>query len=184
MFKTPLEKTIGTNPISLEIDTGVVAGVVAVFAPLITFLYGSQGTVGLTLLLVIIIMDWITGIAAAKKKGIYTSEYGIQGVFRSIVVLMIPSAAHLIDVMFEMPNSIFYSSIAALAYHNGKSVTANAVIAEWDRWIPTYLIDKVLSEIKNKKVRADYRRNELEYEEKRRKSAQKEMNNSENSDNS
>lgn len=158
----PLGRFSNIFNININPETGVFAAIGVIIAPVIEYLYGDGSGKVITLLFLVIAMDWITGIVAANKDGVYTSEYGIEGVFRSIVILLIPAAANYIDQIFDTPGSIFYGTAFALIYHNWKSMTANAVRAKWDKWIPATVINRVLSEVEAKASRAKKRKRELE----------------------
>ncbi|MFC9538675.1 hypothetical protein ACFTQ7_02180 [Lysinibacillus sp. NPDC056959] len=43
-------------------------------------------------------MDWISGIRASKRDKSYGSSYGIDGLFRSLFLLLLPAGGHLLDM--------------------------------------------------------------------------------------
>lgn len=157
-----LSRVFNVSNINIQPESGVLAAIGVGLSPLLTFLYGDGNDKVIILLFLVIAMDWITGVVAANKDQVYTSEYGIEGVLRSIVILLIPSAAKFVDDIFNTPNSIFYGTTFALIYHIGKSVTANAIRANWDKWIPSIVIENLLSEVKAKSTRAKQRKEEIE----------------------
>ena len=81
-------------------------------------------------------MDWISGVRAAKKDETYASEYGIDGIFRTFFILLLP--------------------------HTIQSLTANAIRAGWGRWFPEWLLNKladwVKEEIESKISRSESRK--------------------------
>lgn len=134
----------------------------AIFVPVFHFLYG-EGTVkylGMTLYLMLILMDWAAGYRASKKDGSYASEYGIDGGFRTLFLLAVPAAGHLIDRIIGMPMIAFGFLTVAFALHIWKSMTANAIRAGWDKWVPTWAMNAVSDEIEHKLARAIKRRQE------------------------
>lgn len=112
------------------------------------------------LLASVIAGDWISGTAASRKTGVYSSEYGIPAVFRTILILWIPFIGLLLDKVsvlvfsINQPGYAFYAVTFMLAYHSWNSLTANAYRAGWKRWIPKSVTNFVASEIKAKEDRA------------------------------
>ncbi|SFJ65668.1 Phage-related holin (Lysis protein) [Paenibacillus sp. UNC496MF] len=101
-----------------------------------------------------IFMDWISGVAASKKDGSYASEYGINGILRTIFILCFPAAANMLDFVFHTPGVFFYGVTSGLIFHTWNSLTANSVRAGWEKWIPKAIIKSVQSEINAKQKRA------------------------------
>lgn len=143
----------------------IVAGITgALFTPVFEFLYGEGEVVKaiMTALIFFIVMDWISGIRASKKDDSYGSEYGIDGVFRTFFILLLPAGGHLLDRIFGSPSIIFGAFGLGVLYHIIQSMTANSIRAGWGKWIPdwilTQLTDWVRSEIEAKIARANKRR--------------------------
>lgn len=136
----------------------------AFLVPAFEFLYGSGEPVRAIMAAVIffIIMDWISGIRAAKKDDTYASRYGIDGVVRTMFMLMLPAGGHLLDVVFNFPGIIFGAFAFGLLYHVLQSMTANSIRAGWGDWLPlpvlNALIDWVKSELDKKIQRAESRK--------------------------
>lgn len=136
----------------------------AIFAPVFNFFYGGNKMAsGLMIALVFfIVMDWITGIRAAKKDRTYASKYGIDGVFRTFFILLLPAGGHLLDEAFGFPDIIFGALAVGVLYHTLQSMTANAVRAGWANWFPqkilNWIIKWVESELDKKVARADSRK--------------------------
>jgi toxin secretion/phage lysis holin len=130
------------------------AGLGAVMAPWIELIYGEGRLIPIVLLLVAIMLDWITGIAASQKDKTYSSEYGRHGILRTIFMLTFPILANLLDLMLGTPGLFFYAVILGLIYHTWQSLTANAFRAGWGRWIPDLVIEHIDSELKAKMERS------------------------------
>lgn len=120
------------------------------------FFYGSGQVVilAMTALAFFIVMDWITGSRAAHKDESYESKYGLDGVFRTFFMLLLPAGGHLLDKLisltiesqgfsFGFPPIFFGLFVAGLLYHTIKSMTANAIRAGWGTWIPTWILEKL-----------------------------------------
>ncbi|PFA66951.1 phage holin family protein [Bacillus cereus] len=127
---------------------------------LINFIYGEANLICMVILAQIIILDWITGSRAAKLDGTYSSQYGIDGIARTVVLFLLPSLSHLVDILFNLPNIFFYMITGGLAYHIFNSFIANCARIGWDKWIPTSLLKSVSSEIEAKMKRSNMRQKE------------------------
>jgi len=136
----------------------------AVLVPVFEFLYGSGETSKaiMTTLVFFILMDWLAGIRAAHKDNSYLSKYGIDGVFRTFFMLLLPAGGHFIDKAFGSPGIVFGALAVGVLYHTLKSMTANAIRAGWGDWLPVnilqWLIKWVESELDKKIQRAQSRK--------------------------
>lgn len=136
----------------------------AVMIPVIDYLYGSGESVVtiMSALTFFIVMDWLSGIRAAKKDNTYASKYGIDGVFRTFFMLLLPAGGHLLDNALGSPGIIFGALTVGLLYHVVQSMTANAVRAGWADFLPITVLDWILkwvgSELEKKIARAEERK--------------------------
>lgn len=130
------------------------AGIGAVIAPWIDLLYGPDRQKFFWALVAVIILDWLTGIAASIKHGSYASQYGKAGVARTLIVLAFPVAANALDNAMGTPGALFYTITFGLLYHTWQSITANTYRAGFGKWIPKKLLQMVASEIKAKEERS------------------------------
>ncbi|SFI02186.1 phage holin family protein [Bacillus sp. 71mf] len=126
---------------------------------IISFLYGQANLIWITALVWIVVLDWITGIKAAKKDGTYASEYGIEGIARAVVLFLLPSFAHVLDMLVKLPDIFFCAITGGLIYHIFNSFTANCARIGWEKWIPSRLLRSVSSEIEAKIRRSESRKN-------------------------
>jgi len=137
------------------------------FVSIFEFLYGAgQVTLAtMTALAFFIVMDWISGTRAAKKDKSYASKYGIDGIFRTFFILLLPAGGHLLDKVIGAPGVIFGVLSFGVLYHIIQSMTANAIRAGWGQWVPDWILTKltdwVKSELENKISRAAQRKNEM-----------------------
>ncbi|MFX3633713.1 MAG: phage holin family protein [Candidatus Pristimantibacillus sp.] len=144
----------------MKLEQGVWATVGAVLVPVFEFFYGAGEAVvtAMVALLFFLVMDWISGVRAANKDNSYASKYGIDGVFRSFFMLLLPAGGHLLDQVFSVPGIVFGAFTAGLLYHIIKSMTANAIRAGWGDWLPLTVLEAVLkwvgSELEKKIQRA------------------------------
>ncbi|MFD2170296.1 phage holin family protein [Tumebacillus lipolyticus] len=141
----------------LTTDKGIIAAAGGAVGAVVDVLYGPERFYLVILFWAMIAFDWIAGIRAAKKDKTYASAYGIDGAFRTLVVMALPALGNLIDHAFGSPGVVFYGLIIALSYHTWQSFTANSIRAGWERWIPTWALGLVESELKAKMARAAQR---------------------------
>ncbi|OPA74683.1 holin [Paenibacillus selenitireducens] len=136
----------------------------ALAVPAFNFFYGGDQMAGglMMALIFFVVMDWITGIRASKKDNSYASKYGIDGVFRTFFILLLPAGGHLLDRAFQIPDIMFGALAIGVLYHILQSMTANAVRAGWANWFPEWLLVKITnwvkSELEKKVERAESRK--------------------------
>jgi phage-related holin len=135
-------------------ESTTVASIGAILSPYIVFFYGTGRTDVMAALAIVTLLDWITGIAASIKDKTYTSQYGISGILRTLVVFMFPAMANFLDNAFGTPGFLFYGVTFGLIYHTWQSMTANAARTGWNKFIPKQILDFVGSEIEAKARRS------------------------------
>lgn len=113
------------------------------------------------LYLFLIALDWLTGTTAAKKDGIDTSAYGIDGVKRTVFLLCLPGIARLLDLLMNTEVIVTGIVIAILSRSIARSVIANTKRAGWDKWLPLWAINWVAAELDHKDARAKQRLEEI-----------------------
>jgi phage-related holin len=138
----------------------------ALFTPLFENLYGSSETVRAIMAAIafFIFMDWMSGTRASKKDKTYASKYGIDGVFRTFFILLLPAGGHLLDMASRLPGIFFGLLSFGVLYHVIQSMTANTIRAGWVDWVPINVLEKIIqwvgSEIDSKVSRAEKRKGE------------------------
>jgi phage-related holin len=138
-------------------------GVGAVALPVFEFLYGAGESVvaAMIALTAFIVLDWLSGTSAARKDKSYSSKYGIDGVIRTLFMLMLPAGGHFLDDYLSLPGIIFGMLIAGLLFHVIQSMTANAIRAGWADWLPVSALNALTkwvgSELEKKVQRATER---------------------------
>lgn len=124
----------------------------------LSLLYGKANLLWIFILMMVVSLDWITGSKASKLDGTYSSQYGIEGIARTVVLFLLPCLAHMFDLVFKLPDFFFFMVAGGLIYHIFNSFTANCVRIGWDKWIPIWLLESVSSEIQAKIQRSDARK--------------------------
>lgn len=84
---------------------------------IINLLYGKANLIWISIYCWIIMLDWITGSKASKLDGTYSSQYGIEGITRTVVLLSLPVLAHLFDIALKLPDFFFFMVVGGLSYH-------------------------------------------------------------------
>lgn len=136
--------------------------------PIFEFMYGSGPTVitGMSALLFLITLDWLSGWSASRKDDSYASHYGINGVIRTFFMLLLPAGGHQLDVYLGLPSFIFGLLTFGLIFHTLKSMIANSIRAGWGDWLPIGVLERIVdwvqSEIDSKLDRALKRKAEKE----------------------
>ena len=125
---------------------------------ILSLVYGKANLIWIFILMMIVGLDWITGSRASKLDGTYSSQYGIEGIARTVVLFLLPCLAHMFDIAFKLPDFFFFMVTGGLTYHIFNSFTANCVRVGWDKWIPIWLLESVSSEIQAKIQRSDARK--------------------------
>jgi len=145
----------------------IIAAIFGAFlVPTFEYLYGEGEVVKylMTALVFFVAMDWITGVRASKKENSYGSKYGIDGVFRSFFILLLPAGGHLLDKVIGAPGLLFGILGAGIIYHVIQSMTANAIRAGWGAWVPDWILIRltewVKEEIESKLARSKQRKEE------------------------
>lgn len=120
------------------------------------YVFDSNKVVLVTFIIfvLLIVMDWLSGTSAAKKDGIDTSRYGIEGVNRTVLLLLLPCVARLIDIVVGTEVVVMGLVIGILARSIARSVIANIKRAGWNIYIPDTLLDWVSDELEQKDARA------------------------------
>lgn len=134
-----MEKYLTSTGHYLSILLGIV------IMPIFEFMYGPGEAVLYTMLALVffLAMDWIAGIRASKKDGTYASKYGIDGVFRSFFILLLPAGGHLLDMVLGAPGVLFGLLAFGVLYHIIQSMTANSIRAGWGEWVPEGILNKI-----------------------------------------
>jgi phage-related holin len=122
----------------------------ALFIPIFEFFYGKGEVViyTMTTLTFFNAMDWISGTRSAKKDNTYASKYGIDGIFRSLFILMLPAGGHLMDMIMGVPGVFFGTLSFGVLYQLIQSMTANSIRAGWGQWVPEWLLVKLTEWVK------------------------------------
>lgn len=104
--------------------------ITALLAGVVQFLYGDW-TILLTILFVLSILDFITGLAAGFIEGGLKSKVGMIGIARKLFIFVMVAVAHLIDLLLiesglETKALIMTMVIVFYAVNEILSITENA----------------------------------------------------------
>lgn len=147
------------NSLSLLMQHPVIGSFGAVFGAIFSTLFGNSqiAYVGMAIFMAIIILDWISGYRASKIDGSYASEYGVDGAFRTVFILLFPVVSHQADKLMDSPNILFGFCLLAFGSHIWKSATANVVRCGWERWVPVWALEIISDELEHKIARSKKR---------------------------
>jgi toxin secretion/phage lysis holin len=71
----------------------------SLFGSLVSYMFGGWSSL-LSILTLIIILDFITGVIAAGVEGKLSSRLGFRGIAQKIIIFALISVAHMIDLIF------------------------------------------------------------------------------------
>lgn len=102
----------------------------AFFAGLLTLLYGEWSAL-LTILVALVVIDFVTGMTAASLDGGLQSNRGMIGIARKVFIFAMVAVAHLIDLLlvesgFESTQLVMTMVIVFYAINEILSITENA----------------------------------------------------------
>lgn len=102
----------------------------AFFAGLLTLLYGEWSAL-LTILVALVVIDFVTGMTAASLDGGLQSNKGMIGIARKVFIFAMVAVAHLIDLLlvesgFESTQLVMTMVIVFYAINEILSITENA----------------------------------------------------------
>lgn len=84
--------------------------VVAVSGVITSFLFGGWPLL-LNIFLTFVVIDYITGLIASGIQGQLNSKVGWKGIARKVVIFLIISVAHMIDVLLETQNNMIRNAV-------------------------------------------------------------------------
>ncbi|WP_308634833.1 phage holin family protein [Paenibacillus silvisoli] len=102
----------------------IVCSVTALFGSLLTFSFGMWPE-SLTLLLVAMGTDYITGITAAVKEKRLNSSIGAWGIAKKGIMLLVILLAHRMDILLELSNVAMGGAIYFYLANELISITEN-----------------------------------------------------------
>ncbi|MCR6112688.1 phage holin family protein [Bacillus sp. A301a_S52] len=101
----------------------------AVLAAAVSFLYG-EWTMLLSILLTLVVIDYISGLVAAGMEGGIQSRVGLTGIARKIFIFVVVAVAHLVDTVLlevgiESEALIFMAALVFYIVNELISITEN-----------------------------------------------------------
>ena len=120
-------------------------GVFATIATYATLVMGEADR-ALGVLITLIVLDYVSGVAAAYHQKELSSEIGLRGMIKKGLMLILVMVGHQVDVMLGTQGATRTAVIWILAANEGVSITENA--AKCDVEIP--LLSQALKMMKQK----------------------------------
>lgn len=91
------------------------------------FLFGKDLIAAFRFLLALIVFDYITGVLAAIVDHSLSSKVGFKGIIKKVMILILVSIGHLIDVYMMKQGSVFMTAVCIFFVSNeGMSIVENA----------------------------------------------------------
>lgn len=104
-------------------------------------------------LLVLICLDYATGMGAAWKTGTLSSRIGFQGIGKKLAILALVGFANMLDVSMSL-NHLFRSmAVVGFAGMEGVSIVENVDRMGYGEYIPQFIRDKLI-QLRNEKTGA------------------------------
>ena len=106
---------------------GIVMAIGGALGALISFAFGEIGA-GMQWLFIFVVADYVTGSCAAWIAGKYSSDAGLRGIARKLVIFLIVALAHGIDQMavgISLPFALRDCMICALGLNEVVSLIEN-----------------------------------------------------------
>jgi toxin secretion/phage lysis holin len=104
-------------------------------------------------LLVLICLDYVTGMLAAWKTGTLSSQRGFTGLWRKVVILVVIAVANMIDTAMGLGHVFRIMAICGYAGNEGLSIVENIDRMGYGEHIPQFVRDKLIQLRDEKKVK-------------------------------
>ncbi|MBO0475179.1 phage holin family protein [Enterococcus ureasiticus] len=125
-----------------------IAGAVAIAVPQWVFsdTWTFSHTVLIVLLLVVLVLDWITGRMLAERSEVVRkkTEIVIDSLIRDGLIFLVCGICYGIDFLIGTHSIIFTVFTTAFIYHNLSSFVANATVLGWEKNYPMWLFSFIL----------------------------------------
>lgn len=95
-------------------------------------------------LLVLIVVDYATGIFAAGKTGKLNSFQAFRGMGKKIAIVAIVAFANMLDISMALNHTLRSMAIFGFAGMEGMSIIENVDRADYGGYIPQFIRDKLL----------------------------------------
>lgn len=103
-------------------------------------------TILIGLLLVVLVLDWITGRMLAERSDVVRkkTEIVIDSLIRDGLIFLVCGICYGIDFLIGTHSIIFTVFTTAFIYHNLSSFIANATVLGWEKNYPMWLFNIIL----------------------------------------
>jgi toxin secretion/phage lysis holin len=95
-------------------------------------------------LLVLICLDYVSGMIAAWKTGTLSSQRGFKGLGRKIVILAVVAFANVLDVSMSLNHMFRSMAIFGYAGMEGMSILENIDRMGYGEYIPPFIREKLV----------------------------------------
>jgi toxin secretion/phage lysis holin len=94
--------------------------------------------------LVLTVLDYVTGMAAAWKTGMLSSTRAYDGIKKKGIILAVVCFANLLDGAMGMGHVLRGTAILAYAVMEGISIIENSDRCGWGQYIPEFIKEKLV----------------------------------------
>lgn len=122
----------------LELKIMAVGGIIGAF---FSVAVGGMDK-GIQALLVLVAIDYLTGMAAGYKTGVLSSSRGFKGVIKKLVIFLVVGFANLLDCGMGL-NMLKSMAVFAYSANEGLSIIENIDRMGYSEYIPFFLRDKI-----------------------------------------
>ena len=134
------------------------------FASATAFFFGKDLISAFKLLLALIVFDYITGVLAAAIDHKLSSKTGFKGIIKKVMILILVSVAHLVDVYMVGQGNLFMMAVCVFFVSNeGMSIIENASRVLGEKTIPKKLA-KYFKDLYTKNTEEEDKQEETEKE--------------------
>ncbi|VBB05557.1 holin tox secr: toxin secretion/phage lysis holin [Lucifera butyrica] len=120
-----------------------IMGIFSAIGAVFSFLVGGMDA-PIKALLVLICVDYGTGMVAAWKTGTLSSQRGFNGLGRKITILAVVAFANMLDVSMGLQHIFRSMAIFGYAGMEGMSICENIDRAGYGEYIPQFIRDKLI----------------------------------------
>jgi len=103
-------------------------------------------------LLVLVICDYITGMAAGWTTGVLSSDRGFKGILRKIVIIGVVAFANTLDTAMGLNHLLRSMAVCGYAGMEGLSLIENIDRMGYGEYIPSYLREKLIQLREEKRI--------------------------------
>lgn len=123
----------------MKVLVGIKGVISAVLTTLVYWVGGWD--VALESLLIMILLDYLTGMGKSYVSGTLNSNRGLKGIVKKLGLLVLVAVAQIVDIMLNMAGVVRTFIIYYIVANEGLSILEN--LGKMDIIVPKFLVDKL-----------------------------------------